>query len=207
MFEPDVTITDLCIVVECVYFSCLFYKHRFNHELYFWFFVYFASIASTAFFGALYHGAGFNNALTMSAYWIWNCVLLSGGVSGLSFWMLGKSLCVAHARVTKVEKMVMVIACLIVALTQADSFFLATIACLPGLGSFIYELIRLKTDGYLWCVSALLVMIFASFLQYAQVSLHELYFTYNAVCHVVLIISYAMLFYGGKKIASSFAKK
>lgn len=200
-FEPDVTITDIFIVIECVYCAYQFYKHRFNHELYFWFFVYFASIASTAFWGAIFHGAGFNNSLTTGAYWVWHFVLLSGGFSGLSFWMLGKSLYVPHARVSIVVKMVMIAACLIAVLTGTESFFLVTVACLPGLVLFIYELIRLKTDGYMWCVSSLLVMLFASFLQYTQVSIHEHYLTYNAVCHVVLIISYMMLFYGGQRLA------
>lgn len=206
MFEPDVTITDILLVAECAYFSYQCYKHRFKHGIYFWFFVYFGSIASTAFWGALYHGLGYNQ-LGIQGHWLWKCVLLSSGVSGLSFWMLGKSVYVRHARVSALIKISMILVGLGIVFAKTDSFLLVTIVCLPGLILFFYNLFSrylvTKNNGFVICLWALILLLVASWMQYAHIAINDIYFTHNATYHVVIMIGGALLFYGGKKVARS----
>lgn len=205
MYEVDVTVTDILMAIECIYFSYIFYKSRTKHELFFWFYIFFAAVAATSVCGALYHGAGFLTQPSTMGYVIWYLVLLSSSMFALSLWMLGTSLMVRHARVSLFLKMLVVGFNLIALLFGIKAFVFVIMTYVPGLILLFYGLLRnyvlLKNDGFFLCASAILLAIIASLMQYAQVSI---YFTHNAIYHLLLMLVYFLLGVGGQKVARTF---
>jgi len=209
MHEVDVTVTDLMLAGQCIYYSYQLCGQRLKHELYFWLCIYFAAIASAAFFGALYHGAGFfDSPSTVFGSLIWRTVLVSGASAALSFWMMGKSLLTRHARLSSFGKAIFIGFNLFIILWGLNAYYLITLASLPGIFLFLYGLVQkyatIKNNGFFWCIASLMLLAIASLVQCMQFSPSSALLTPNAFYHIGVMISNGMLFYGGSRVVHIF---
>lgn len=89
MHEPDVTLTDYALTLECgVFVYRLATRGRVGHPLHAWFIVFFASVGLAACAGGTLHGF-VPDAASGAHRALWTITLLAIGLTGLAGWAIG----------------------------------------------------------------------------------------------------------------------
>ena len=92
LLEPDVTLTDFGLAIECGAFAAwLRRRHRAGTPLRLAFVVFFAALAVAALLGGIWHGF-LSSARTQLDAIVWDASLIALGVAAFASWIIGARL-------------------------------------------------------------------------------------------------------------------
>jgi hypothetical protein len=200
MTEPDVTLTDYGLAIECTVLAfVLHFRGDPRVPLRAWFTLFFASIGVAALGGGTVHGF-FSNTETLGYRILWSLTLIAAGLTTMATWIIGAKLWFPERLARFIGMLAVcdfaVYSIMILFFTQ--SFLLVIVNYLPA--SFflltIFHLLyshmgtRELRAGFIGLVLTLV----AAAVQVGGIGLHPIYFSHNALYHVVQAIALLMIF-------------
>ena len=200
MTEPDVTLTDYGLAIECTVLALLlhFYGDP-RASLRPWFTFFFVSIAAAALGGGTVHGF-FSATETLGYRILWPLTLIAAGLTTLATWVIGAKLWFREKLARFIGLLAVcefaVYATMILFFTQ--SFWLVVVNYLPA--SFflltIFHLLhsRMGTRELRAGFVGLILTFVAAAVQVGGIRLHPIYFSHNALYHVVQALALLMIF-------------
>lgn len=200
MTEPDVALTDFALAIECAVIALAVRSgsapigpvHRGFAAL-------FLTLAVGSALGGIWHGFLNSYDSTMSLI-VWSATLLSLGLTGLVVWFLVSEFRLYRPLRGKIRSLGVVVFAAygfaVVFVTQA--FQLAVLNMLPALvlllAGYVAEYRRRGEGALLFGVFGILLIFASSLLQQLGLDIHPVYFTHNAIYHVLQGVAFFMLF-------------
>jgi hypothetical protein len=200
MTEPDVTLTDYALALECAVFCALAMRWPVSdRRLRFWWVVFFASIGASSLLGATVHG--FFNSQGMPGYAIlWPATLLALGVTSTATWSVAAYVQLrepVRSWVRRAAIAQLAVYALIV-LFVSMRFVVAIAAYLPATLFLLVALWiayrRTREPGIAAGVVGLALTFAAAAVQQLRVALHPVYFNHNALYHVMQGVALFLIF-------------
>jgi hypothetical protein len=206
MSEPDVTLTDYGLALECAMLAVILAltpTHRKPLRIAgMCFFIFLGLSAGT---GGTVHG--FCDQMQPSAcQLLWKLTLLSVGLAAFSTWMLGAGL-LATGRtgswlaLAAIPQIALYIT-LVFLVTQ--EFWIAFTVYLPAalllLAGFCHAAWHGGRRSPLVGASGSVLSLLSSFLQFMRIGIDPVYFNHNALAHVVQAVALALLFLGIRSV-------
>jgi hypothetical protein len=199
MTEPDVTLTDYGLFVECVAFAWLIAKGPANViGLQRWTVLFFVFTALAALFGGTVHG--FYTVESGIGRVLWKISMLAIGATALTAWAIGAHLSFGRHR----RHFILWIAATLSALYAAvivfvtDEFWIAVAGYLPAamflFAGFLGAAIRSRASWARLGAWGLVLSFAAAAIQQLRIALHPVYFNHNALYHLVQAVALALLF-------------
>jgi len=201
MTEPDVTLTDYGLAIECAALSWLISRRRGPRPLRFWVSLFFASVGLAALLGGMVHGF-FLDPGSAGHRLLWPATLLAIGVTALAAWAIGARITLRGpmARRVVMAAAVEFAGYAVVVLFISRSFAVAVLNYLPAAGFLLIVLCLAyreeRTPQPLVGVAGLVLTFVASALQQAGIAVHPVYLNHNALYHLLQAIALFMIFVG-----------
>jgi hypothetical protein len=209
MTEPDVTLTDYAIALECAILCVLASRWQTpNAALRRWWIVLFASIGAGALLGGTVHGF-FLDEQTVGHRVLWPATLLALGVTSLAMWFVGARAALREPRATWLRRAaLMALGVYVYVVIFVDSRFVVAIAMyLPATVFLLVALIMLyarqRTRALAIGITGLLLTFVAAAVQQLRIAIHPTYFNHNALYHVIQGFALAMIYVGARGLTSS----
>ena len=204
MREPDVTLTDYAITLECGLFAYWLLVHgQADHPLRLWFAAFFASIGLAALSGGTMHGY-FPNAATFGQNVLWAATLIALGVTALCGWTIGARLYFSGSVAAWMQSgavALFVLYCGVVLFVRRD-FLVAVLYYLPATLFLlvVYGLVYQQggESAILIGLLGLVLTLAAAGIQQARLSLHPVYLSYNALYHAVQALALFCLYWSAR---------
>src|SRR5215471_5540791 len=199
MTEPDVTLTDYMLFVECAAFAWLIARRPSNLiRLQRWTVLFFVFTALAALFGGTVHG--FFPETGSIGRVLWKLSMLGIGFTALAAWLIGAHLLFDHHRDALVLGLAVSLtaayAAVIVFVT--DAFWVAVACYLPAAVFLLAGFLRAAVRGHASWASlgacGLALSFVAAAIQQFRIALHPVYFDHNALYHLVQAVALALLF-------------
>jgi hypothetical protein len=204
MTEPDVTLTDYALTIECALFALLLYLHGDrNSPSRPWFMLFFASIGIATLTGGTVHGF-FLDTESIGYRILWPVTLVAGGVAALATWGIAAKLGVSEKterRIIRLATLAAIFYCATV-LFLSQEFYITVINYLfPTLFLLIvlhklYRHMRIRELG-IGAIGLVLTFVAAG-AQQGRLGLHPLYFNHNAVYHTIQAVALLMIFWAAR---------
>lgn len=204
MTEPDVTLTDYALAIECALFAFLLYCNGDRSApTRPWFILFFASIGVATLTGGTVHGF-FLDTESMGYWILWPLTLVAGGVAALATWAIAAKLGLSE----KMERRIITLATLeavfycATVLLFSQEFYITVINYLfPTLFLLIvlhklYRHMRIRELG-IGTIGLVLTFVAAG-AQQGRLALHPLYFNHNAVYHTIQAVALLMIFWAAR---------
>jgi hypothetical protein len=199
MNEPDVTLTDYCLAIECALFAFLLYQKARKAPLRFWFILFFVSTGLAALVGGTLHGF-FLDPGAIGYHILWQITLIAIGLTAMATWTIGARLWFTPPIARQVSVLAAVEFALYVALVLVftTDFLVAVVNYVPAaiflliVFSGLYA--NLKTPQLLAGVIGVVLTFVAAAVQTAGVALHQVYFNHNALYHAIQAFALLMIF-------------
>lgn len=198
--EPDVTITDFMLAIECGVLSVLLYNAAQGHGLLLaWFLVSFLSIAFSATLGAILHGF-LPDTERRAHKLVWHAIMASVGVTALAAWVLGSLMLFGPAVTGYIGSAATLffVIYLIAILTRHPDFSLAIGFYLPALVFLLIAFVVswLRTGNLLITAGAagMILSLIAAWIQYRRIGLHSRWFNHNALYHLLQAIALVLVY-------------
>ena len=205
--EPDVTLTDWGLAVECAILARLIARAEGpagsgeRPPARPWLVLFFASTGAAALTGGAVHGL-FPDPASAGQRWLWPATLLAVGVTAWSAWAVGGHMAWGP-RVGRVISAAAGVGFAIYALALwrfGFRFALAIASYLPAalflLGVFAW-LRRRSPDRRLWAGAAGIALTFAAAaVQQLRIDIDRTYFDHNALYHVMQAIAFVLIYRG-----------
>ena len=207
MTEPDVTLTDYVIALECLLICYLLRRPGGGWSgLRSWAVVFFAATAVAALLGGTVHG--FFVEETLTGYKIlWPATLLAIGVSTLAAWNIGGHVLfgpTGRRRLSLAALLAFGLYCGVV-LFLSEAFLVAVANYLPAslflLVALTLSYRRQAARPLALGLVGLLLTFLAGGVQQLGIGLHPLYFNHNALYHVIQAVALWLLFVGFRWLA------
>lgn len=188
MLEPDVTITDYVLSLECAIFACWCWRRRADAHL--WYSVFFITLCLASLFGGTVHG------FVPTGPWsevLWCAVLVSLGGTAVAMWGITTELgCNPSTR--RIAMRMVAFGALIylgVVLSGARAFWITFIAYLPAaVGILVVYISRWRQVGpWWWGIAGVLLTFVAAGVQVGHVALHPQWFNHNALYHLIQAVA------------------
>jgi hypothetical protein len=201
MTEPDVTLTDYVLFVECAAFAWLIARQPSSLVgLRRWTALFFVFTALAALFGGTVHG--FFPETGSIGRVLWKLSLLAIGATALAAWTIGAHLLFDHHRsyllLGFAGSLTAAYAAVIVFVT--DAFWVAVAGYLPAamflLAVFLRAAVRGRARWARLGACGLALSLVAAAIQQFRIALHPVYFNHNALYHLVQAVALALLFMG-----------
>jgi hypothetical protein len=200
MTEPDVTLTDYFLAVECALFACLIYRQK-NCErlLRLWFALFFGSLSFASWTGGTVHGF-FLNEVSLGYKILWPSTMISIGITAFTAWMIGSILFFSKVvkKVLVLAGLAFVIYCTII-LTVKQTFTVVIIHYLPSAVFLFIALLglyrRVQTKEVFMGLFGLGLTFLAAVIQQSKIGRHPFYFNHNALYHLIQAVGLFMIFY------------
>lgn len=199
MSEPDVTLTDYAIVLECAIFCVLIARWpNAYRSLRDWWIAFFGSIAISAFFGGTVHGFFPEPGAAHDA--LWKVTMLGLGLTALACWKLGSRLGLSHGARGWVDRFAVAqfVVYAIVIVFVTDAFVTAIVAYLPATLFLLVMLGLLARNpaipGLRAGIVGLVLTFVAAAVQVLRIGLHPVYFNHNALYHVIQAVALYLIF-------------
>ena len=200
MLEPDVTLTDYALTLECLVIVGMLVRRKAKvaRALVVPLFV---AMGAASFFGGTVHGF-FPDVTTVEFAWLWRATLLSIGLAACFAWCVGGALMVSGRtlRLVQVLAAANFVAYAGVVLALNPPFVVAVVNYLP---SVIFLLLAFTARGRRerdrasrYGVAGIWLTLVAAACQQAKWGLHPEYFNHNAVYHTVQAIGVWFLYLG-----------
>jgi hypothetical protein len=203
MSEPDVTLTDYAIAVECAVFCALILRLPTSDvRLRRWWAVLFASIGAGAFLGGTVHGFTAETGLLRATLWV--LTMLALGVTAMAMWMAGARVHLREPAATWVARaaIAQLIAYAFVVLFVNRLFVVAIATYLPAAVFLLVVMIllyrRMPNRPLALAITGLLLTFVAAGVQQAGVGIHPVYFNHNALYHVIQGVALLLIFLGAR---------
>ena len=202
--EPDVTLTDYSLAIECALFTYLLHRQdSMQRQLKTWFMLFFMSIGVGALTGGTVHGFFLNEATAGYAV-LWPATLLAIGVTALAMWIIGATIhfSTTTARWIAIVAAVGFIGYCVVVLFVTQAFFVVMVNYLPAVSFLLLVFLGLylKTRArlVLFGVAGLALILVASWVQYSGIALHPIYFNHNAFYHLLQAVALFLVFWSAR---------
>ena len=209
MTEPDVTLTDYAIALECAILCVLAGRWPVaSGALRRWWIVLFASIGAGALFGGTVHGF-FLDEQSLGHRILWPATLLALGVTSMAMWFVGAIAGLQEPRATWLRRAaIAALAVYAVIVIFVDSRFVVAIAMyLPATVFLLVTLSMLyaqrRTRALAIGIAGLLLTFVAAAVQQLRIAVHPVYFNHNALYHVIQGIALAMIYVGARGLTST----
>ncbi len=204
--EPDVTLTDYGLALECALFAVLLYRLRDSSgPVRFWFIVFFASLGAAALAGGTVHGFLYDET-TQTYNMLWNATLIAIGVVALSAWMIGSRFEFVRRAdyLARWTGAVLFIGYCVIVLMVRNTFAVAIVHYLPAVFFLLYAFassyFRSRQPYLLTGLTGLSLMLVAAGVQQLGIALHPVYFDHNAIYHLIQAVAVLMLFLSARGI-------
>ena len=204
MHEPDVTLTDYALTLECGLFAYWLLVHgQADNPLRLWFAIFFASIGMAALSGGTVHGY-FPNADTLGHSVLWGATLIAIGLTALCGWMIGAQLYFSDGvavRIGQGAAILFAVYCGVVLFVSRD-FLVAIVHYLPATLFLlvVYGLVYYqgREPAVLIGLLGLVLTLVAAGIQHAQWSFYPVYLSYNALYHVVQAVALFCIYWSAR---------
>jgi hypothetical protein len=209
VLEPDVTLTDYGLAVECAVLATWVFRHRSPHRrLRGWFAIFFATIGLAAATGGTVHGF-FPNEHSLGFRALWPLTLLAIGGTAVSAWAIGGRLVLNEhwARRLTAAAAVAFVGYTIVVLTVTQTFAVAIAHYAPSavflLGAFTTRYLQGHQFAFGLGAASVALMVLAAIVQRLGVTVHPLYVNHNALYHAVQGLALGLLFLTARNLLDS----
>ena len=199
--EPDVTLTDYSLVIECAFLTYLLHRQgSLQRQLQTWFMLFFTSVGVGALTGGTVHGFFLNETTTGYAV-LWPATLLAIGVTALTMWTIGAKIyfSTTTARWITIVAAVGFVGYGIVVLFVTQDFFVVIVNYLPAVSFLllVFLSLYLRTRARLALVglAGLALILIASWVQHSGIALHPIYFNHNAFYHLIQAVALFLIFW------------
>lgn len=200
MLEPDVTLTDFALALECAVFCVLVWRRSpvdgGGAALRRWWTVFFASIGIAALIGGIVHGFVADDGSPAGRV-LWVTTLLMLGVTSVAAWHLGSWLLPTGPWLRWLATVMFVVYAAVV-LFVTQRFVVAIAMYLPATVFLLVTLIlryrRAPSRPLLVGIGGLLLTFMAAAVQQLGIALHPVYFNHNALYHLLQFVALWMLF-------------
>jgi hypothetical protein len=198
MREPDVTLTDYALSVECALFAFTLARIP-TDQIAFRFAAggFFLALGLSAATGGTVHGYC-SSADSGTCATLWMLTLQAIGLASASLWVAGAMLFserVGRALALLAIPLLMIYGSAVLLVTQA--FWIAFTAYLPAMLllalGFVAARAQLPPTSRLLGVSGVAVSLASCMVQYLKIGLHPVYVSHNALAHVIQGIAMALL--------------
>ena len=207
MTEPDVTLTDYALAIECTIFVfALARLDASDRDLRFWFLLFFASIAAASAVGGTVHGF-FLPASSSGRAILWPATLLAILVTSLATWDIAAVLQLDEKKAAVVRRLAIAQLAVFafVVLFIKSKFYIAIVAYLPStlflLFAFLKTQRRRPDIGIRWGIGGLALTLAAAVVQQIRIGIHPRYFNHNALYHVIQGGALWMIFRAARSIS------
>jgi hypothetical protein len=197
--EPDVTLTDLALAVECAGMALwLCWREPGRSAASKWFVLFFAAVGASALLGAISHG--FLTEANAIYPAVWRATLLAIGVATFAGWAIGATLVLSKRAANGVLMLagLSLAAYAIVIGWISHAFVVALIYYLPGaaflLVCFAVAYGRSRKSHLLAGIAGLIVSFAAGAIQNLGIGIPSLGLTHNAVYHLVEAVAIGLMF-------------
>jgi hypothetical protein len=200
MTEPDVTLTDYGLFVECAAFAWLIARRPTSLDaLRRWIAAFFAFTALAALSGGTVHGffsaddGGIGRVL-------WKLSMLAIGASALAGCAIGARMLFGRDGADRVVGIAGLLSCVYTAtiLFVSDAFWVAVVGYLPAAAflfvAFLTAAVRERSSWARLGAWGLAVSFMAAAMQQLRIGLHPAYFNHNALYHLVQAVALALVF-------------
>ena len=204
MNEPDVTLTDYALTLECGLFVYWLLVHgQADNPLRLWFAVFFASIGAAALSGGTVHGY-FPNADTFGHSVLWGVTLIAIGVTALCGWIIGARLYCPESVAAWIQfgaVALFVLYCGVVLFVTRDflvavSYYLPATLFLLVVYGLVYQ--QGRESAVLIGLIGFVLTLVAAGIQQVQWGLHPVYLSYNALYHVVQAVALFFIYWSAR---------
>jgi Family of unknown function (DUF6962) len=204
MTEPDVTLTDYALAIECALFASLIYfrgdpatplRPRFA--------LLFAAISIATFTGGTVHGF-FPDPETLGYRILWTATLIAAGLAAFATWAIGARLWLSEKAERRLFTLALTefLAYAATVLFVSQEFWIAIVNYLPPtlfLLIVFYELHRHMKIRELQVGTIGWVLTFvAAAVQQGRIALDPVYFNHNSLYHVIQAIALFLIFWGAR---------
>jgi hypothetical protein len=202
--EPDVTLTDYGLAIECALLAAFLYRTSTSAvPLRFYFVAFFCAVGLAALLGGTDHGFLLDKTTVLRAI-VWKGTLVAIGLSALAAWQTGALLIApTPARWIRAGAVVVFVG-YVFAVARSDAFLIAIVHYLPAVLFLLavcgWQYMRSRERPYLWGVVALLLTFIAAGVQQARIGLHPVLFNHNALYHLIQAIALLLLFFAARGI-------
>lgn len=199
MKEPDVTLTDYALALECAVFCVLLIRGGpWTQSLRRWWTFFFASVGTAALIGGTVHGFLPGNAV------LWTATLLTLGATSLAAWMIGAHL--LNLPGVRRAAIVLLVIYVGVVLFVRQEFLVAIAMYLPATVFLLVAMVQVHRSTPerelaigIWGLALTFV---AAAVQQLKVGVHPVYFNHNALYHVIQFVALWMVFVAARRLAS-----
>ncbi len=171
----------------------------------------FISLGTASLFGALFHAFFPEKATTAGGFMTWMLVANSIGVTASVVWCINALL----FRGTSFFKAMLPFAVIYMAIFayamlyinyqfKTIIFFYAPPMVILALASLL-KFSRERVYAWIWLFVSVMLSFVAATIQYLQISIHPVYFNYNALYHVIQAISLAIIFLSFRLVLKKFS--
>jgi hypothetical protein len=209
MTEPDVTLTDYAIALECAILCALLARlPAVNPAVRRWSIVLFGSIGAGALFGGTVHGF-FLDEQTLGYRTLWPATLLALGVTSTAMWFVGACAALREPRAGWLRRAA--VAALVVyaaVVLFVDQRFVVAIAMYLPATVFLLAILgvryaRHRAPALAIGLAGLLLTFVAAAIQQLRIAVHPVYFNHNALYHVIQGIALAMIYVGTRWLTTN----
>ena len=200
MTEPDVTLTDYVLGIECALFAW-----RINAQaspgkrLRSWMVLFFAAAAIAPLAGGTVHGFLLDHDGPLRSA-LWSTTMLAIGVTALSAWAVAAELIFkpSTSRFVARAALLTFVANAVVVLIVNDAFWVAISFYLPAalflFLAFLLRALKNRSPGAILGAWGVALGLIAAGLQHFRIAIHPTYFNHNALFHVVQAVGFAFIF-------------
>ncbi|MFY0691767.1 MAG: hypothetical protein JXR14_07575 [Paracoccaceae bacterium] len=202
MLEPDVTLTDYALTIQCAVFGWVLLgrmRRGAGSTLSARFAALFFALAAASAIGGTYHGF-FSETKSLPAEAVWLATLLVIGAVSFCTWLIAGKIQFEAAG----QRLVFWIATLqflayavCVVFISRDFLIASASAALPMvilLVGYVRAFVSTRDRRVAFGLLGILIAFFGAALQQMQIGLHPEYFNHNSVYHVVQFVAFAFLF-------------
>ena len=202
MREPDVTLTDYALALECAVFCILLLRDRTAQgPLRGWWAFFFGSIGLAALIGGTVHGFLPGNPT------LWIATLLTLGATSLAGWMLGSHMLpLPWIRPVAVVLLGLYIG---VVLFVSQAFLVAIAMYLPATVFLLLSTVVLyatsRDRAYAFGIVGLVLTFVAAAVQQLKLAAHPVYFNHNALYHLIQFVALWLIFIAARRSSRAVA--
>jgi hypothetical protein len=209
--EPDVTLTDYGMALECALLTGLLFRgvtRRGNLRRSFA--VFFACVGLAALVGGTVHGF-FHDDGSMAGSALWRVTLLALGAAAIAAWSIGGRLLCSDKAARWIEMLAAVefAAYAIVVLAVDQRFLVAIVNYAPSIvflgTAFLVLYVRTRQPRTLSGLVGVLLTILAALVQQIQIGVATVQLSHNALYHLIQMTALGLIFLAGRHVISSSA--
>ena len=204
MTEPDVTLTDYALALECMLFASLIYFHGDpKTPLRPRFALFFASIGLAALAGGTVHGF-FPDSAMFGYRILWTATLIAAGLAAFATWAVAARLWLSEKAERRLVTLALIefFAYVVTVLFFSQEFWIALANYLPPtffLLIVFYELHRhMRIHEFRTGTIGLVMTFVAAAVQHGRIAVHPAYFNHNSLYHAIQAIALFLIFWAAR---------